>query len=59
MSHSRNCTLFEYARLYAYSIVKSERREGSYENFKRRVSYFATYKNHSFDTQTPLRHSEV
>lgn len=59
MSHSRNCTLFEYARHYAYSIVKGERREGSYENFKRRVSYFAAYKNHSFDTQTPLRHSEV
>ncbi|CAH1540076.1 replication initiation protein [Vibrio harveyi] len=59
VSHSRNCTLFEYARHYAYSIVEVERREGSYENFKRRVSYFATYKNHSFDTQTPLRHSEV
>ncbi|WDZ72266.1 primase C-terminal domain-containing protein [Vibrio harveyi] len=59
MSHSRNCTLFEYARHYAYSIVKYERREGNYENFKRRVSYFAAYKNHSFDTQAPLRHSEV
>ncbi len=59
MSHSRNCALFEYARHYAYSIVKTERREGSYESFKRRVSFFATYKNNSFDTQTPLRHSEV
>lgn len=49
----------KYVRHYAYSIVKAERREGSYENFKRRVSYFAAYKNHSFDSQTPLRHSEV
>ncbi|HAS6021641.1 TPA: replication protein A [Vibrio vulnificus] len=59
MSHSRNCTLFEYARHYAYSIVKTERKEGSYENFKRRVSYFATYKNHSVDCKTPLKQSEV
>ncbi|WP_199482165.1 replication initiation protein [Vibrio owensii] len=59
VSHSRNCTLFEYARYYAYSIVKAERKEGSYETFRRRVSNFATYKNLSFDTQKPLRDSEV
>ncbi|MDV6252839.1 replication initiation protein [Vibrio sp. EA2] len=59
VSHSRNCTLFEHSRHYAYSIIRGERREGSYESFKRRICHYATYKNYSFEGKTPLRHSEV
>ncbi len=57
--HSRNCTLFEQARQYAYSIVNTERQQGSYDRFKRRITHFATYKNCSFVGKPALRHSEV
>ena len=45
VSHSRNCTLFELARQYAYSIVNKERSEGSFTSFQQRVNTFANSKN--------------
>ncbi len=40
-SHSRNCTLFEKLRHFAYSIVEQEREQSYYEAFKARVEQYA------------------
>ncbi|CAH7052722.1 PriCT_1 domain-containing protein [Vibrio chagasii] len=58
-SYSRNCTLFEHTRRYAYDIVDEEREKGSYSNFKRRVESFAHYKNTDTSDKPPLQCSEV
>ncbi|CAH6793927.1 PriCT_1 domain-containing protein [Vibrio chagasii] len=58
-SYSRNCTLFEHTRRYAYDIVDEEREKGSYSNFKRRVESFAHYKNTDTADKPPLQCSEV
>nr|WP_269147987.1 replication initiation protein [Vibrio coralliirubri] len=58
-SYSRNCTLFEHTRRYAYDIVDEEREKGSYSNFKRRVESFARYKNTDTADKPPLQCSEV
>ncbi|WP_345791559.1 replication initiation protein [Vibrio amylolyticus] len=57
---SRNCTLFEETRQYAYSIVAKAREKGSYTQFKSRVEGVARYKN-SADRmgRSPLPCSEV
>lgn len=59
VSHSRNCTLFEHTRRYAYDIVDEEREKGCYTNFKRRVESFAHYKNTDTADKPPLTCSEV
>ncbi|CAH6798458.1 Replication protein A [Vibrio chagasii] len=59
VSHSRNCTLFEHTRRYAYDIVDEEREKGCYTNFKRRVESFAHYKNTDTADKPPLKRSEV
>lgn len=45
VSHSRNCTLFEELRFYAYSIVSDERASGNYERFVQRLSEYANRLN--------------
>ncbi|SON51664.1 replication initiation protein [Vibrio tapetis] len=59
VSYSRNCTLFEHTRRYAYDIVNEEREKGSYANFKRRVESFACYKNNNIVDKPPLACSEI
>lgn len=46
-SYSRNCTLFEHTRQYAYTIVGKAKEQGGYTQFKARVEGFARYKNGS------------
>ncbi|MCW7949177.1 replication protein A [Vibrio parahaemolyticus] len=59
-SYSRNCTLFENTRQYAYSIVAKARELGSYTDFKARVEGFAHHKNVSAMPESPpLPWSEV
>lgn len=59
-SYSRNCTLFEHTRHYAYSIVAKAREQGSYAQFKTRVEGFARGKNASgMLNSAPLPCSEV
>ncbi|WP_240457511.1 replication initiation protein [Vibrio neptunius] len=59
-SYSRNCTLFEHTRQYAYSIVGKAREQGGYGQFKARVEGFARYKNVSgMSNSAPLPCSEV
>lgn len=59
-SYSRNCTLFEYTRQYAYSIVGTAREQGLYSDFKARIEGFARYKNVSTLLESPpLPSSEV
>lgn len=45
VSHSRHCTLFEELRYYAYSIVATERENGSFERFIRQLEAYAFNKN--------------
>ncbi|MFA0315034.1 replication initiation protein [Vibrio cyclitrophicus] len=59
VSYSRNCTLFEHTRRYAYDIVDEEREKGSYTSFKRRVESFAHYKNTGTPDKPPLKCCEV
>nr|WP_275658862.1 replication initiation protein [Vibrio brasiliensis] len=59
-TYSRNCTLFEHTRQYAYSIVGKAREKGSYAQFKARVEGFARCKNGSgMLGRAPLPCSEV
>lgn len=44
-SHSRNCTLFEELRHFAYSIVGHDREHSNYESFKGRLELYADKKN--------------
>ncbi|MFZ3461448.1 replication initiation protein [Vibrio harveyi] len=62
MSHSRNCTLFEELRLFAYSIVEHARENSHYEAFKSRLERYAEQQN-NFSTrggfESDLSYSEV
>lgn len=60
-SHSRNCTLFEELRHFAYSIVGHDRENSHYEAFKGRLERYAEQKN-DFSQRgwsTNLNYSEV
>lgn len=58
--YSRNCTLFEDTRQYAYSIVGKAREKGEYIDFKARVEAFARHKNaNGLLRSAPLPCSEV
>lgn len=59
VSYSRNCTLFELTRRYAYEIVDEQREAGSYAEFKRCIDVFAHLRNQGGSDQTPLPVSEV
>ncbi|PMM62062.1 hypothetical protein BCT54_19570 [Vibrio splendidus] len=56
-SHSRHCLLFDKLRFFAYSIVKKEREEGSFDSFQRRLTELAHRSNHfthvGFDSNLP------
>lgn len=60
-SHSRNCTLFEELRHFAYSIVDYAREHSHYEAFKSRLEHYAEQRNdfalRGFDCN--LSYSEV
>jgi len=60
-SHSRNCTLFEELRLFAYSIVEQAREHSHYDAFKSRLERYAEERNdfalRGFDCN--LNYSEV
>lgn len=45
VSHSRHCIMFEWLRHYAYSIVKHEKEQGTFEGFTRMLEAFAHNKN--------------
>ena len=45
VSHSRHCIMFEWLRHYAYSIVKHEQAQGTFEGFTRMLEAFAHNKN--------------
>jgi hypothetical protein len=49
VSHSRHCTLFEWLRYYAYSIVNREREVGSFNTFTRLLEAYAHKKNSFWD----------
>lgn len=57
-SHSRNCTLFEKLRHFAYSIVEQEREQGDYEAFKMRVEQYAhrcnNFSSIGFNSNLPI-----
>ncbi len=61
MEHSRNCTLFEELRHFAYSIVTQAREQSHYEAFKDRLERYAEQRNdfalRGFDSN--LNYSEV
>ena len=59
VSYSRNCTLFERTRRFAYDIVDEEREKGSYTNFKCRVESFAHVNNTNLVGKPSLPCSEV
>lgn len=45
VSHSRNCTVFEVTRFYAYSQVTKMRQTGTLADFNKLIYAFATAKN--------------
>jgi hypothetical protein len=45
VSHSRHCVMFEWLRHYAYSIVKLQQDEGTFEAFTKMLEAFAHNKN--------------
>lgn len=45
VSHSRHCIMFEWLRHYAYSIVKHEKEQGTFEGFTKMLEAFAHNKN--------------
>lgn len=45
VSHSRHCVMFEWLRYYAYSIVKLQQEEGTFEAFTKMLEAFAHNKN--------------
>ena len=49
VSHSRHCTMFEWLRYFAYSVVNHEREQGSYIGFTRRLEAYAHKHNHFHD----------
>jgi hypothetical protein len=57
VEHSRHCTLFEQVRFFAYSIVRREREESCYEQFRKRLELYAYGKNtfleQGFDADLP------
>lgn len=44
-SHSRTLQLFDQTRYFAYSIVRKERKFGTFESFYKKVSNYANSKN--------------
>lgn len=45
VSHSRNCTLFEMTRFYAYAKVAEARRKTTLPQFEQQIRNYATLKN--------------
>ncbi|OES24623.1 replication initiation protein [Alteromonas macleodii] len=61
VSHSRNCTLFEVTRFYAYAKVDAARRDSTLARFEQQIYSFATAKNRfkAQGWQANLRDSEI